>query len=378
MNNIVSAYLDNTDLNGVDHGETPFEPIPETEYGTPPEPGPEVFTGRVMTSSRLIVRNYPFTHSSTDTGRRLMKGECIDGRLWAGNNYLWMKVDQSHSQLGDCWVAVRPLHSSVSLIEFTQRDEGAIPWDPRSYATIKHDYESSEFTRPDWGYPVPRSLLKNSTTPPVTPEIVQFHPLLGIGLSEKVQWFWVKQLALSAYGVHMDPTRESFERELNPVQREYIRYAWRSITHGDNPFCKGKGTDKYQDFVSRVNLSMLPPTLWEVSCGGSVHEMGNEPHGKFGFQIKTLKLKEYDQWKDYTYLSHPEYFAIGTLATPYLIGTEDATTTRGPFQVRPLPYLGGKDVPIPLISHLGIVYAKLSRIRIKHGRPTVWPTPYFR
>lgn len=245
------------------------------------------------------------------------------------------------------------------------------PRPPGVFAFVLHDYQTSEYFRNDWNYSVPRGLfadndkLKNDQG---WPEMVPFEPRVGVKLTEPLQWFWFKQLILSYYG-HPDINR------LSSAQKEFIKEAWRGLTKGHTAFCNGKGTDTCWDFIRDVNEGGELPILWENTCGGSLVELySTAPYAK-GYKVKTLKTADYGIWKDWTFLDHPQFFTFATNATPFLVGTKDTFTKTGPWKVDPMHYLGGKHVPVPIISNAGYVYVKTNRARILRAEePT--PRPY--
>jgi len=225
---------------------------------------------------------------------------------------------------------------------------------------VLHDYQTSEYFRKDWGYSVPRGLfedkdrLKNIQG---WPEMVPFEPRAGVKLTEELQWFWFKQLILSYFGhAHFDM--------LTPQERVFIKNAWRGITKGHTAFCNSKGTDTGRDFIRDVNRNEELPVLWENTCGGSTVELNSDATNAKGYKVKTLRVSDYEKWKNWTFLDHPQFFTFGTNATPYLIGTIDTFTTQGPWKVDPMHYLDGKHIPVPIISEAGYVFLEPNRARI--------------
>jgi len=231
------------------------------------------------------------------------------------------------------------------------------------FAFVLHDYQTSEYFRQDWNTSVPRGLfddtdrLKNERG---WPEMVPLQPRVGVKLTERLQWFWFKQLILSYYG-HSDFNR------LSAAQKEFIREAWRGLTKGHTAFCNRRGTDTCWDYINGVNEGAELPILFENTCGGTVVELHSaEPHPKKGYKVKTLKASDFELWQDWTFLDHRERFTLGTNATPYLVRTKDTFTKTGPWKVDQMHYLGGKDVPVPLISDAGHVFIQTNRVRILH------------
>jgi hypothetical protein len=73
-----------------------------------PQPLPEIWTGTVISWNRLVVRSYPEVTPLTETACYLNRDDRVSGRLWCGNNHVWMKLDQSAlPALHNKWVPVK-------------------------------------------------------------------------------------------------------------------------------------------------------------------------------------------------------------------------------------------------------------------------------
>jgi hypothetical protein len=253
-----------------------------------------------------------------------------------------------------------------------------LPWQPPLvgrgpgvFAYVLHDYETEEFFRKDWGYPVPRGLLKDNDklkNDNGWPEMVPFEPRVGVKLTRDLQWFWFRQLVLSYFG-HTDMG------SLRPDQMDFMLNAWRGITKGHTAFMNHKGTDTCWDYIRNVNRDEELPMLFENTCGGTTIELtSDKPHAK-GYKVRTLRTSDYETWKDWTFLDHPQFFTFGTNATPYRSGTKDRFSTTGPWKVDPMHYLEGRHVPVPIISEKGHVFVEPNRVRILR-RNEATPSPY--
>lgn len=239
------------------------------------------------------------------------------------------------------------------------------------FAYALHDFETREYFRRDWGYAVPRGLfedkdkLKNRLG---WPEMVPFEPREGVKLTEELQRFWFKQLILSRYG-------HTLFDQLTAEQKDYIVNAWRGLTKGHTAFCNGRGTDSCRDYIRNVNKGKQLPILWENTCGGNTIELNSTAVYAKGHKVKTLRTSDYETWKDWTFLDHPQFFTFGTNATPYKSGTEDTFTKAGPWKVNPMHYLDGNHVPVPIISDAGHVFVEPDRVRILDVSEAT-PSPY--
>jgi len=242
---------------------------------------------------------------------------------------------------------------------------------PGVFAFVLHDFQTSHYFRRDWGYSVPRGLfedkdrLKNRQG---WPEMVPLEPRVGVKLTKELQWFWFKQQILSYFG-HADFNR------LTREEMKFIKNAWRGITKGHTAFCNGKGTDTCWDFIRNENRDKDLPVLLENTCGGTTVQLNSDQIYTKGYKVKTLRVSDYEEWKNWTFWDHPQFFTFGTNATPYLTGTKDTFTTTGPWKVDPMHYLGGKHIPVPILSKAGHVYVEPDRVKILDpGEPT--PKPY--
>lgn len=363
----------------------PVEPPPivvEPPVRPDVTPEPRLWSAEVLAFYRMTVRTYPLRADDTvvrdESGAsvKVYGGEMFKGVLWSGNDYVWIRIDQypQRASLVGKWVAVRKTDGSEKFITLRTLNGGIPSPAPRPagvFAVALHDYQTSEFYRRDWNYSVPRGLLNdrdNLKNDVGWPEMVPFDPREGVKLTEKLQWFWFKQLILSYYG-HSDFNR------LSAAQKDFIKEAWRGVTKGHTAFCNGKGTDTCWDYIRGVNEHAELPMLWENTCGGSLLELSSAVPYTRGYKVKTLKTADYELWKDWTFLDHPQFFSFGTNATPYLIGTTDTVTKSGPWKVDPMHYLDGKHLPIPIISDAGYVFVKTHRVRILQvTEPT--PGPY--
>ena len=252
---------------------------------------------------------------------------------------------------------------------------------PGLYVYALHDFECEDFFRRDWGYSVPRSLISDRDkldNAKGYPAMVPLKPRVGVKLTERLQWFWVKQLALSAFGIHLVETenrsfRQEFYGKLTRSQQLFVKDAWHGLTRDDTAFTNGRGTwsksglnDPCRDYILEKNLSAEYPMLWENTCTGHTMRVNSQtiPVDAEWIEIKTLKTDQYPVWKNWNFLDHKEFFTFATNSTPYKVGTVNTVTKTGPWKVEPMHFLGGKDVPVPLMSNTGMAYAARSRVKI--------------
>ena len=94
-----------------------------------------------------------------------------------------------------------------------------------------------------------------------------------------------------------------------------------------------------------------------------------------GYKVKTLRVSDYEKWKNWTFLDHPQYLTFGTNSTPYLTGTKNTFTTKGPWKVDPMHYLDGKHIPVPILSEAGHVFVEPNRVRLLNPWEQT-PSPY--
>jgi hypothetical protein len=111
---------------------------------------PETWTGRVIVFERLIARSYPERLKKYDTGRRLIPRERVSGRLWIGNGYVWMKLDDNNGEtVKGKWVAVRRDMNGDKFIQLDPQPEApTIPPPvvvPAGLARVVWDDENKDF-----------------------------------------------------------------------------------------------------------------------------------------------------------------------------------------------------------------------------------------
>lgn len=264
---------------------------------------------------------------------------------------------------------------SVSASISFRKLEPALPPAPGlpagTWGQALHDYERAEYYRADLGYSVPRSLIDPKdklSDAKGFPEMTPLAPRIGVKLTKRLQWFWVKLLVLSKYGILLveegERTFESeFKRLLTAYQQDYIKNAWRGLTKSYTAFTNGRGTDNCRDYINGVNLSKSEePILWENTCGGSLLRLEGDRIYRDGYKVFTLKTEDYPIWKNWIPSSHPGYFTEATNSTPF--GFDGAPTISGPWRVDPFHYLGGNPVYVPIMSNSGEAYIRPDRVRI--------------
>jgi len=230
------------------------------------------------------------------------------------------------------------------------------------FAYILHDWQTSRYFSSIYNRSVPRSLydpkdkLKDDAG---YPEMCPLEPREGVKLSANLQWFWMGQLCLSAFGIFIN-NKDQFYAKLNTIQRNYITNAWLGLTKSWTAFMNGAGTEyesNRRNYITEWHIkSNEYPILFENTCGGSSVELFNhELYGK-GYKVKTLRPDTYNLWKDFTFKTHPQYFTFASNSTVIRYGNY--------WRVEPFHYLDGKHVPVPLISNNGYVYVEANRVTL--------------
>lgn len=86
-----------------------------------PETEPQLYDAEVIVDLRRTIRDYPLRSTETDTGNFVYKGNKFQGRIWAGNGYVWMKIDApQYPEIHKKWVAVRTLDGVSRYIRLTK------------------------------------------------------------------------------------------------------------------------------------------------------------------------------------------------------------------------------------------------------------------
>lgn len=188
------------------------------------------------------------------------------------------------------------------------------------------------------------------------PQMVPLDPRIGVKLTERLQWWWFEQLAFAAPRMGM----------------EDLKNAWRGLTKRQTAFCNNAGTEQTggrRNYINDWNTSAREyPILWENTCGGHVVELYSREEYARGYKVKALKVSDYDKWKGWNLRTHPQYFTKATNATVIPYGDK--------WRVDAMHYLGGADVPIPLMSETGFLYIAKERVRLLEPNEA-WPGAYY-
>jgi len=105
----------------------------------------ETWTGRVVAFDRMVVRSYPSRVASFDTRLRLIPGELVSGKLWQGNEYVWMQLDASNAPaFTGLWVAVRKIGGD-GFIKLDQQPKPPTPPVEGELVTVVWDDQNSDF-----------------------------------------------------------------------------------------------------------------------------------------------------------------------------------------------------------------------------------------
>jgi lysozyme len=169
--NVYNGTVEEMQKRIIGHELPPPPPPPPVEIPpAEPEPLPETWSGTVVSITRLIVRKYPEVSPLTDTGQRLVHNERISGKVWAGNGYLWMKLDgNAPESIKGKWVAVRKPDGD----RFIRLDPRSLPppiETPKGLATVVWDDQN-----PDYGYKC-RTQSPHFTGPDNPPAINRYWP----------------------------------------------------------------------------------------------------------------------------------------------------------------------------------------------------------
>jgi hypothetical protein len=236
--------------------------------------------------------------------------------------------------------------SSTLTLPVSARPPGVFAW-------VKWDWELPPFYKPRslW---YPDDKLHNDSGYPQT---CPLSPAAGddnsVRLTEKLQWFWFRQMQVSA-GYDMTP--------------EELKAAWRGLTKSWTAFTNGRGTDVCRDYITPGNEGAELPLLFSLTCGGTVVELTNRTLYSRGYEVKALRVSDYELWKAWTYKDHPQYFTIATNATVVPYGNK--------WRVDPFHYLDWRTVAVPILSDSGVVYVDPARVRIL-GDNEPFPKPYY-
>mgnify|MGYP001590733052 CR=1 FL=1 len=255
----------------------PVEPPPSVEP-IPPEPAPELWNADVLVNG-LYVRKYPVVVDGTKTGYQVNNWDSFSGRLWVGNGYVWMKIDQSpRAGIIGYWVAVRTESGGSKSITLAKAGTTPAPAPVHTYTVpsageffiTRHDYQ-----RADWEYK-PRSIKLNyKKNPPecALPETVYLpgnKPSDFVPMSREWQMFWFELLNLASQG---------------SKTREELFAAWEDLTVQGRAFTDFHSVAYgFTDYILGRNLGGAkgPMQHKSLSCGGNiVRKIGVHSSGKY-------------------------------------------------------------------------------------------------
>jgi GH25 family lysozyme M1 (1,4-beta-N-acetylmuramidase) len=148
--------------------DPPVEPPAEPPAPVEPSPESQLWNATVIVND-LQIRKYPVVTEATKTGYEVNNWERFTGRLWVGNGFVWMLIDEAaRSELKGKWVAVR---TSNGLTRFISLAKTSTPTGSNVYRLRK------------WGDPI----MVRDTSASV--DIMGTSNFQAIGLWSKVMGF---------------------------------------------------------------------------------------------------------------------------------------------------------------------------------------------
>jgi lysozyme len=308
---------------GLTETQPPPPPIePPTEPEEPePEPEPIRWTGRVVAFERLIVRHRPRKAPETDAGLRLMPNEKVSGQLWAGNDYVWMKLDDTNPEtVKGKWVAVRK-PGGDTFIKIDPQPTSPGPGLPLPQLwRVKHDVEMGELWRTN------------------LPEVFRLEPLHSIPLNR--EW----QLFTKALNPTMEPKKW---RALFAYSRAFTNNGAGYDRPGDSPKA---------DFVNGRDIKSIRMPAFDQPriCGGA---------------LVTGRVEGNRLWLSYIDASKsPPDIADVRLWQKFCALN---VTANG---ISKFPQGGGADVWIPLIARIPVSISLSKLEKLDMSKPL--PDPY--
>lgn len=236
-------------------------PTPPPSYPDEPEPEPETWRATVISGVRVRVRDYPEVAEWNLTSQYVTQGQTFQGRLWAGNGFVWMKITDQEFPLQGKWVAVRSLDASMKLITLqrvlpAEPEPAPIPNpDTYTYYQALHDFElPDKYIDEDYSQTKRIRLAAFETSNAGVPEVFRLEQFHFTNLTEPLQRLW--------FGLNPGMT-------LN---------AWGALTNGTLAFTNDHGTDQFRDYIRGQNMNKGLPKIATLICGGDVYtgvEVGN-------------------------------------------------------------------------------------------------------
>lgn len=359
-------------LAGISVEVTPPPPPPPVEPAPEPEPESKVWVGTAL-EDWIRVRSAPSTAVGTFTGSYIQSEEEFTGRLWQGNDWVWMKIVSANgTDLIGKWVAVRKPDLSIRLIKISELGSAqptepmaGIPLPAGTMHQVLHDHEAND-GKQRYGMP----------------EVWPLYLARYCDLTEEWQRFWFKQLIHSYTGfTHWD------EKKLTKAELDWLKGKWAGITKSSEAFTNFKGTDQCHDFIRGMNTSAELPGQEPLTCCGNIVKVMGGPvrmGGKTLIKIETLDGNK----------PPPAIEKINRLTAPHVIfcatNVSRIIFPDGKRRIDPFPQLAPHDVLVPLRTNGkeaetyvrdGVNYATnyilASRLKALPKGSTMVPRPYY-
>lgn len=340
-------YFNGTQADLAKWASVTFEPTPTPEPPplpppiiVEPEPLPETWRATV-TVNDLNIRKYPVVIDGTKTGHQVDNGETFVGRLWVGNGYVWMLIDQAiRTELIGKWVAVRTEGWPASGDQFIRLERvpaGEIPTVPVPYRPLYQvlfDWQRSDFTgtitRPNMPCVFRLGELENSNNGHYTQ------------LTAAWQFFLADLIAMSVYGRAYG--------SLSRVEKVYIAKRTTAIYSDDRFITNNKGMDVYRNYLLDERMEKELPAIYTLVCGGAslAGEIVTNSRG-----APMLKVEHFDGTKP-----PPPIDSIDWRNDPRVFFANSITGTRKEdgYAVYRFPQLAGRDVPIPIVASRDVYF----------------------
>lgn len=363
--------------------EPPIVVIPPTRPEITPEP--RLWNAEVYPLRKMTVRTYPLVADDTKTADYVYGGELFTGKIWSGNDYLWIRIETSaRPQLIGKWVAVR---RSDGLEKFIKLEPAILEDDPwTDYYIGLHDFES-----PLYHYK-PRVLNVQNPNPKDNdmgfPEMIPFVKRQGMPLTEEILWFLFDLCLAGQYGFRYDSpgwrvlTRDQKRKAASEFETFYDSKRFitnnTGIDENYNPIGEAVLGQKHRSGIGKQ---------LEVACGGNLFlAVSHTPHMMVATDVDGVKRRiaciQIQMWDGknpepnldiFNPNTHKHLFHSPTIATPF--GYDGKWTKTGPWRVDPFSFFNGRGMYVLYGTQPNFVPKHRLR-RLRQSELLAWRDPF--
>jgi GH25 family lysozyme M1 (1,4-beta-N-acetylmuramidase) len=220
---------------------------PQPDDGTKPDDDPIVirpeitpettlWSAEVLPLMKMVVRTYPLKVDDTKTANYIYGGEVFKGRIWSGNDYVWIRIDEYPQRLAlvGKWVAVRTPDAGDRFIRLRALNVVPTPTTTQLWQLL-HDVQLGEIRQPTEGNGAPEVF------PMMDKHFTRF--------TREWQMFSYELMAL-------------------PAKKWRAVFTWKRALANRNGF--ENPADPRADYVNKMDMSSDDPKFASLLFGGNV------------------------------------------------------------------------------------------------------------